>query len=233
MQRVPAEDVQECLRQAFSRWGRPEALRLDNGSPWGSRSDLPSGLTLWLTGLDIQASFNPPRQPQKNGVVERFQGVGKQWSEPHTCHTPAELEARFVHLDRLQRERYPVQAEQSRRELFPELKHSGRPYSRRWERRHWDAKRMRYFLAEHVVPRTVDESGTVSVYYRTLYVGKKHRRQTVYITFDPEDGQWVILDQHERFLRTCEAPEVNPADLLNIHGQRRRARRHGPTSRRN
>ncbi len=230
MQSVPAEAVQERLRQAFSRWGRPGALRLDNGSPWGSRSDLPSGLTLWLAGLEIEASFNPPRQPQKNGVVERFQGVGKQWGEPHTCHTPAELEQRFKHLDRLQREQYPVSGGPSRMALFPELRHSGRLYRRRGERQQWDWKRVRYFLADYVVPRTVDACGTISVYYRTLYVGKKHRRQTVYVTFDPEDCRWVILDQHERPIRTCEAPEVHPSDILNIHGNRRRARRRGKTS---
>ncbi|MBV8078333.1 MAG: hypothetical protein JO284_18120 [Planctomycetaceae bacterium] len=33
---VPPREVQAQLRQAFTRWGRPERLRVDNGASWGS-----------------------------------------------------------------------------------------------------------------------------------------------------------------------------------------------------
>jgi RNA polymerase sigma factor (TIGR02999 family) len=78
---VPAGQVQAVLRQVFRRWGRPQRLRLDNGIPWGSMVDLPTELTLWLLGLDIGITFNPPRRPQDNGVIERAQGTGKRWAE--------------------------------------------------------------------------------------------------------------------------------------------------------
>ena len=223
------EDVQACLRQAFSQWGRPAALRVDHGSPWSARSDLPSGLALWLRGLAVEVAFIPPRQPQKNGVVERSQGVGKQWAEPQTCRSAAQLQRRLDRLDRLQREQYPVEQEQSRLALFPELRHSGRKYSRSWERKHWDWDQVLQFLAEHVVARNVDGNGLVSMYHRSYYVGRKHRYQTIHVFFDPLACEWVFVDQHDRQLRRHEAPEVNPDDLLNIHGARRRSRRRGKT----
>ena len=36
--------VQQQLRTAFTRWGLPCQLRVDNGKPWGSWSDLPPAL---------------------------------------------------------------------------------------------------------------------------------------------------------------------------------------------
>src|ERR671934_175688 len=76
---LPRRTVQPLLRQAFGRWGLPGGLRVDNGKPWGSWSDLPTALALWLLGLGIELHWNPPRQPQRNGVVERSQGTGKRW----------------------------------------------------------------------------------------------------------------------------------------------------------
>ena len=60
-----------------------------NGSGWttarrgGRKGDLPTGLEFWLAGLEVEVQANPPRRPQDNGVVERSQGTGKRWSEPH------------------------------------------------------------------------------------------------------------------------------------------------------
>src|SRR5215831_5770740 len=79
---VHPRQVQTVLRQAFERWGRPGQVRVDNGAPWGSASDLPTELSLWLVGLQVTTIANPPRQPQKNGGVERSQGTGKRWAEP-------------------------------------------------------------------------------------------------------------------------------------------------------
>jgi hypothetical protein len=45
--------VQAELRRQFRRWGLPNALRVDNGNPWGDWSDLPTALALWLIGLGL------------------------------------------------------------------------------------------------------------------------------------------------------------------------------------
>src|SRR5262249_10523303 len=96
---VPVDEVQAVLRQTFRRWGRPWCFRVDNGTPWGSSGDLPTDLALWLLGLAIATTANPPRRPQDNGVVERSQGTGKRWAEPGTCADATELQQRLQEMD--------------------------------------------------------------------------------------------------------------------------------------
>ena len=47
---VPAAFTQQRLRAAFARRGLPRALRVDDGTPWGSAGDLPTDLALWPSG---------------------------------------------------------------------------------------------------------------------------------------------------------------------------------------
>src|SRR5207249_7206313 len=105
---VPAGETQAVLRRAFARWGMPRAIRVDNGTPWGSRGDLPTDLVLWLAGLDVEVRANPPRRPQDNGVVERSQGTGKRWAEPQAADSAEQLQAVIDGMDQLQRAEYPV-----------------------------------------------------------------------------------------------------------------------------
>src|SRR5438046_190655 len=119
---VPAAAVQAQLRRAFAAWGLPRRLRLDHGWPWGGWSGLPTALALWLVGLGVGLTFNPPRQPQYNGVVEKSQDTGQRWAEPHTCRNAAELQARLDEVDRIQREEYPSLRGRSRLSVFPQLR---------------------------------------------------------------------------------------------------------------
>ena len=116
---MSAGQVQARLRLVFHRWGRPWRLRLDNGIPWGAMVDLPSELTLWLLGLDIGMTFNPPRRPQNNGVIERSQGTGKRWAEPGACANAEELQRRLKDMDVIQREEYPSLQGRSRLAVYP------------------------------------------------------------------------------------------------------------------
>src|SRR5262249_13135331 len=58
---VPAVETQRFLQQVLRRWGRPQRLRVDNGTPWGSWNDLSTELALWLRGLDVELVANPRR----------------------------------------------------------------------------------------------------------------------------------------------------------------------------
>ena len=166
--------IQEELRQVFGVWGLPERLRTDNGYPWGSTGEFPPEMALWLIGLGIEMIWIWPGCPQQNGVVERAQETGQNWAEPQKCRTVAELQRRCDTMDQRQRERYPYRHRHSRLEVYPELQHSGRKYSRRWERRNWDLSKVLEVVSQQVVARQVDCSGSVSVYHRTRYVGKPY-----------------------------------------------------------
>lgn len=206
---VPATEVQAVLRQAFKQWGRPERLRVDNGVPWGSSGDLPPDLALWLLGIDIETTHNPPRQPQKNGVVERSQGTGKRWAEPGTCANAQELQRRLRAMDEMQRAEYPSVEGRSRLAAYPEWKHSGRTYSRAWERACWSLDLVLAYLAGYVVPRKVDKSGTVSLYNWNHHVGTFHAGKLVYAMLDPQRCEWIFADEKGQQLRVQPAEQIN------------------------
>jgi hypothetical protein len=208
--------VQSQLRAALTRWGRPERFRVDNGYPWGSWSDLPPDLALWLIGLGIPVTCIPPRQPAKNGVVERSQRTAKSWAEPGQCATAEELRERLAEMDVIQREEYPSLAGRSRSETFPELKHSGRAYSRSWERAQWRLELVLAELAGYAVPRKVDSSGKVSVYGRNYYVSKLHEGKVVYVLLDPERREWIFADEEGRQLRSQPAEDLSQERIMSL-----------------
>jgi hypothetical protein len=214
--------VQEALRQAFARWGLPLVFRVDNGGPWGSDGDLPPDLALWLLGLGIDVHWNDPHSPEQNGVVERSQGTGKRWAEPGQCDSVEELQRRLQEMDAIQREVYPSVEGHSRAEAFPGLKHSGRRYSRGWEQRHWDHRRVLEHLAGYAVPRRVDKNGDVSLYHRPRYVGCKHQGQRVWVMVDPERVEWLFADQQGRQLRVQPAEELQAGRIRSLTVSNRR-----------
>ena len=65
--------VQPVLQRAFERYGLPERINGDNGSPWGNqgRPGL-TGLAVWLIRLGVRLSYSQPMHPQTNGKDERF-----------------------------------------------------------------------------------------------------------------------------------------------------------------
>jgi hypothetical protein len=206
---VAVTAVQAVLRQTFARWGRPLRFRVDNGVPWGSSGDLPTELALWLLGMAVDTVLNPPRRPQDNGVVERSQGTGKRWAEPGACADVAQLQQRLQDMDLIQREEYPSVQGRSRLEAYPELKHSGRAYSRTWERQHWSHEAVLAHLAGYAVVRKVDKSGTVSLYNHNHYVGKLHVGKLVYVMVDPQRQEWLFTDEHGQQLRTQPADQLS------------------------
>lgn len=90
-----ANTVQNAMTQAFERYGLPEFILADNGSPWG---DGPyrgwTGLGVWLLKLGIGLHHGRPYHPQTHGKNERFNRTLK-----------AEVFAmkRFQDLDEVQR----------------------------------------------------------------------------------------------------------------------------------
>jgi hypothetical protein len=221
--------VQTFLRRAFRRWGLPQTLRVDNGTPWGATGGWPTGLALWVLGLAVSMVWNPARQPQKNGVVERSQGTAKRWGEPHTCGSPAELQVRLTDLDGLQREEYPHEGERSRLAAYPGLEHSGRRYSEPEEGDQWSLGRVLEYLAEHAVERTVDPNGKVSLYDRPHWVGKKSVGQKVYVTIDPEEKEWIFADETGVVLQRRAARELTTESIRALSVARPRGENRGQT----
>jgi hypothetical protein len=64
--------VQPVLTDTFRRYGLPECMIMDNGSPWGVGRHSFTHLTAWLIRLGIYVSYSRPYHPQTLGKDERF-----------------------------------------------------------------------------------------------------------------------------------------------------------------
>jgi transposase InsO family protein len=65
--------VRQRLILVFGRYGVPEKILVDNGSPWGSDGEHPfTPLTVWLLRQGIQVSHSRAYHPQTLGKDERF-----------------------------------------------------------------------------------------------------------------------------------------------------------------
>ncbi|GAB4574707.1 MAG: hypothetical protein Kow0077_22630 [Anaerolineae bacterium] len=62
--------VQACLVATFRTYGLPEAMLMDNGTPWGD--DRYTRLTVWLMRLGIRVLHGRPHHPQTQGKDERL-----------------------------------------------------------------------------------------------------------------------------------------------------------------
>lgn len=65
--------VQAALTTTFRRYGLPDCLLVDNGSPWGSDAEHPwTPLTVWIVRVGTRVSHSAPYHPQTLGKDERF-----------------------------------------------------------------------------------------------------------------------------------------------------------------
>ena len=215
------------LRRCFERWGMPGRIRVDNGAPWGNtHRDVPSPLSLWLIGLDVEVVWNRPRHPTDNGVVERGQGVVQQWVEVACCRSLAELERWLAWAVEMQREKYPACNGKSRMASYPELAHSGRSYETAREAQMWDIKRVHYRLSQGIWARKVDKVGYISLYNYAYSVGRPYQGQTVYVQFDGETGEWVVRDGQGNEIKRFQARgiETDAIRHLSVSRVKRRNR---------
>jgi hypothetical protein len=135
------------------------------------------------------------------------------------------LQRRFDEADERQRERYPHQRGQSRSQLYPGLRHSGRAYGRGWEARHWSLELAEELLAGLVVARQVDANGRVSLYSRNVYVGRSWAGTVVHVRYDPQGHLWMFSDADGRLLQRREAPEMSRARIIGLTATDARSKR--------
>jgi putative transposase len=91
--------VQSHLQTTLRRYGLPDAIFVDNGSPWGD----PSGqrwtrLGVWLLKLGIEVLHSRPYHPQSRGKNERFhRTLNAEVFEVQRFHDLVEVQRAFDH----------------------------------------------------------------------------------------------------------------------------------------
>jgi hypothetical protein len=202
--------VSEFLRSGFEQWGLPTAVRVDNGSPWATQSDIPSALALWLLGLGVRVILNRPRHCTDNAIVERGHGVLAKWVEPQRAPDQPAFQTQLDWAIDIQREHYPACKGQSRLAAYPDLCQTTRVYSRSTEPENWQLQRVFDALKLRVWQRRVDKAGHISFFSHPYRVGKAHVGKTVTIRLDTQTQEWLIESHQGHLLKRYPCAELSP-----------------------
>ncbi len=226
---MPPKDVQRALRVLFECWGLPERLRVDNGWPWGTSRDLPPYLALWLIGLGVGVIHNPPRSPERNAKVERFNGLVEPWGEPATCPSFEAWQGQLGLVAEIQRERYPSigtangkangrtgGGKQTRLEAYPSLRTTARPYTSAEEAARWSLDLVKGYLATGRWRRRVDKVGRIKLYDHPYSVGRAYKGQDIFVEFDPLTTAWVFRGKAGNEIGRKPAKEIAVGPIVNL-----------------
>jgi hypothetical protein len=224
-EKVPADEIRAMFRRVFTRWGLPDAVRVDNGYPWGTPRDLPTELALWLIGLGVAVIWNPPGQPQENPKVERCQGVADAWAEPQTCTGPEQLSDRLDWVGEIQRQDYPSIHGSSRIAAYPQLLTPRRRYPPAHEPELWKLDRVDQWLAQGLWVRRVAKTGVIAIYGHRRSLGRKYCGQEVVVRFDAAKRYWVVSDSAGQILAQFLAWELSQERILSFAVGRKRYQR--------
>jgi transposase InsO family protein len=225
--RVPLLEVQATLRACFTEWGTlPEEIQTD-GEPIlaATRGELPTGFTLWLSGLGVDHRTIRPGCPTQNGSVERDHRTLNEYSlQGQLDRSPADLQA---YLDQCRQElntRYPSRAKgcggQPPLSAHPELLQPFREYRPENEEGLFDLGRVDALLARYRWERKVGKNGQITLGGEHEYylVGRAFAQQSVWVSFDPDTRQFVAkqLDEegHLQEIKRWPARNVEASQLL-------------------
>jgi transposase InsO family protein len=104
-------EVRPVFERVFREHGLPDAIRCDNGPPFGSAgAGGLSRLSVWWLKLGVQPHYIPPASPQDNGRHERMHRELKAQTARPAAATLAEQQARFDLFRRHYNEERPHEA---------------------------------------------------------------------------------------------------------------------------
>ena len=192
--------VKAALTRMFSDIGLPDAIRSDNGSPFGSTGGGGlSRLSVWLMKLRIEPRFIPPSSPQDNGRHERMHRTLKEETTEPPAETAMQQQVRFNLFRREYNEQRPHEA-----------------LAQTTPASHWSAPRRvlptvieePWYDADHEV-RRVRRDGTIHWRGELVFVGEALARETVGIAEHERSGHVVrfmtrdlgLIDATGRFHR--------------------------------
>jgi len=153
---------------------------MDNGSPWGTQSKLPSAMGLCLVGLGIHLIYGRP----DNAVVERSHGVLDKWIEPHQCGDFAVCQERLAWAVHTQRERYRLINGRTRLQNNPGLYANPRGYEPQQDSQMWSRYPVRHYLSGFSFQRKVEKNGRITLFANTYHLSLDYARRYVEVHFD-------------------------------------------------
>lgn len=195
--------------------GKPDQLRVDNGHPLSlPKHDIPSALALCLKAYGIHVKTNRAKIPQDNGVVERFQGTSKRWSEILSCHSLTQAQQQLNQTLLIQREQYPVTRlnNMTRSEAFPTLfykKHC-------WSSNDFDLERIYKYLEGKAYVRSTSKAAQITHFGQKQSIGAKWRNKDVYVSFDRFTLKWIVNSTNGDFIKALPAFNLSKDRIQNM-----------------
>ena len=192
--------VRGALERVFAEIGLPDAIRSDNGSPFGSTgAGGLSALSVWWLKLGIEPRYIPPSSPQDNGRHERMHRTLKAQTSKPAAANASEQQARFDRFRRHYNEERPHEALQQT------------PPARRWQTpdRTLPARlEDPWYDADHEV-RRVRPSGAIKWRGEDVFIGEALAGELVGLAEHEPDCHIArfcqhdlgVIDRHRRFLR--------------------------------
>jgi transposase InsO family protein len=179
------ETVRQQLIIAFRRYGLPERLITDNGSPWGDGPGSPfTPLGVWLIEHGIKISHSRPYHPQTMGKDERFHRSLK--AEVLSGPPFADLDAAESAFDRW-RNVYNSQRPHEALELaVPASRYQPSP-------RDYVETIAPFEYAPGDIVRRVQQGGHVSLLGRAIKVPKAFRSKAVAFRPTTHDGVFDVV----------------------------------------
>jgi transposase InsO family protein len=111
MSRTDQSQVRPIFESAFCEFGRPLAIRTDNGPPFATvAAGGLSRLAIWWIKLGIRPERIAPGKPQQNGRHERMHRTLKQDTTKPPARTLAEQQLRFDRFRRVYNDDRPHEA---------------------------------------------------------------------------------------------------------------------------
>ena len=198
---APTHDgVKGVLTKVFNEVGLPDAMRSDNGSPFGSiGAGGLSRLSVWLLKLGIEPRYIPPSSPQDNGRHERMHRTLKAETSKPAAETWQQQQVRFNQFRMRYNEERPHEA---LGQTMPAM--------------HWHAPSRQmpklilppWYDAAHQV-RKVRREGTIKWQGQLIFIGEALAREPVGLK-ETDDGIHVVvfcgrklgfIDRAQRFHR--------------------------------
>jgi transposase InsO family protein len=182
--------VKDRLTAAFRRYGLPQAILSDNGSPWATagRGGL-TALEAWLLRLGVDPWHGAFAHPQTQGKVERFHGTiaAEVFAHRHL----ADLGEAQIHFDVFRTGYNLERPHEALANAVPASRYrpSPRPFPE-------TVPRVTY--GPDAVVRTVSVHGSFSWQGRRRFISRGLVGEPVAIRPTQEDGQWHVVYCHRQ-----------------------------------
>ena len=200
-------DYQLVLRRAFLEYGLPLRISFDHDSVFYDNvcpSPFPMTLHLWLIALGIEVRFIEQPPPAEHSVIERaHQTITQQAITGRAFEDGASLQKHLSERLAFLNHHFPCRSLGGRAPLmvYPEARHSERPYRPEWEETMLDTQLVYDYLSRGRWFRRTGSLGQLSLGAQRYGVGKDFREQMMEITFDLQTRELVCLSADAQEIR--------------------------------